>query len=59
MPGFNLLSFFWRMVTIVIMFFPIPPLHIVFGPDLVSTEVVVGVKVLCVHNISCTGVSIF
>ena len=47
------------MVTILIMSLPVPALHIVFGPDLVSAEVGVGVIVLCVHNVSCTGVWIF
>ena len=58
MSGFSLLSFY-RMVTIVICPYPVPALHILFGPDLVSVEVGVGVIDLCVHNISCTGVWIF
>ena len=60
MSGFSLLSFY-RMVTCTIVFcpYPVPPLHIVFGPDLISVEVGGGVIVLCVHNISCTGLQIF
>ena len=47
------------MVTIVIMSLPVPDLHIVFGLDLVSVEVGVGVIVLCIRSISCTCVWIF
>ena len=45
---------FYHMVTMVFSLYPVPALHIVFGPDLNSVEVDVGVIVLCVHNISCT-----